>query len=44
LPEFKIHCSALGAAGFRVAVMDYNQGIGETLIPIGNLRLLDDLP
>jgi len=23
LPEFKIHCSALGAAGFRVAVMDY---------------------
>jgi len=24
--------------------MDCNQGIGETLIPIGNLRLLDDLP
>lgn len=24
LPEFKIHCSALGAAGFRIAVMDYN--------------------
>ena len=23
LPEFKIHCSALGAAGFRLAVMDY---------------------
>lgn len=23
LPEFKIHCSALGASGFRVAVMDY---------------------
>jgi nitrogen fixation protein NifU and related proteins len=24
LPEFKIHCSALGAAGFRMAVMHYN--------------------
>lgn len=24
LPEFKIHCSALGASGFRVAVMDYS--------------------
>lgn len=23
LPEFKIHCSALGAAGFRVAIMDF---------------------
>jgi len=23
LPEFKIHCSALGASGFRMAVMDY---------------------
>ena len=23
LPEFKIHCSALGGSGFRVAVMDY---------------------
>jgi nitrogen fixation NifU-like protein len=23
LPEFKEHCSALGASGFRVAVMDY---------------------
>lgn len=23
LPEFKIHCSALGASGFRVAVMDF---------------------
>ncbi len=24
LPEFKVHCSALGASGFRVAVMDYS--------------------
>jgi len=24
LPEFKEHCSALGASGFRVAVMDYS--------------------
>lgn len=28
LPEFKIHCSALGAAGFRVAVMDYYSRTG----------------
>lgn len=23
LPEFKIHCSALGASGLRMAIMDY---------------------
>ena len=28
LPEFKVHCSALGASGFRVAVMDYYSKIG----------------
>jgi nitrogen fixation protein NifU and related proteins len=25
LPEFKVHCSALGAAGLRTAIMDYFQ-------------------
>ncbi len=29
LPEFKVHCSALGASGFRVAVMDYYTRTGK---------------
>jgi nitrogen fixation NifU-like protein len=23
LPEFKVHCSALGASGLQMAIMDY---------------------
>jgi nitrogen fixation NifU-like protein len=31
LPEYKVHCSALGAAGLRTAIMDYfNKYVGNS--------------
>jgi nitrogen fixation NifU-like protein len=33
LPEFKIHCSTLGASGFRLAVMDYRMKSVTTEVP-----------
>ncbi len=31
LPEYKVHCSALGAAGLRTAIMDYfNRYVGNS--------------